>query len=198
MLQTLTIHVNIQLTAWSVVMQVENTCHSLEYAGFQTPQLTVFGKIGCQSECTLSQRQLPLMSELGESPGANHLPVFARDHFLYTTHSHIWREVCSWWGQIHSQKNSLLNRCQREFLEGRWRWRCVSLICPGWWNAWLQRDPPCWAEWCARPGQQLESHWAQLLVWCAQLDRDLAHSAHGFGQQVTSLVLWFGLDDWPD
>jgi len=33
-------------------MQVENTCHSLGRAGFQTPQLTVFGKmgkIGCQS-----------------------------------------------------------------------------------------------------------------------------------------------------
>jgi len=33
-------------------MQVENTCHSLGCAGFQTPQLTVFGKmgkIGCQS-----------------------------------------------------------------------------------------------------------------------------------------------------
>ena len=27
-------------------------------------------------------------------------------------------------------------------------------------------------------------------------DRDPAHSAHGFGQQVASLVLWFGLDDW--
>jgi len=33
-------------------MQVENTCHSLGRAGFQTPQLTVFskmGKLGCQS-----------------------------------------------------------------------------------------------------------------------------------------------------
>ena len=29
-----------------------------------------------------------------------------------------------------------------------------------------------------------------------QLDRDPAYSAHGFGQQVASLVLWFGLDDW--
>jgi len=29
-----------------------------------------------------------------------------------------------------------------------------------------------------------------------RLDRDPAHSAHGFGQQVASLVLWFGLDDW--
>jgi len=33
-------------------------------------------------------------------------------------------------------------------------------------------------------------------VWCARLDRDPAHSAHGFGQQVASLVLWFGLGDW--
>jgi len=35
-----------------VVMHVENSCHSLGRAGFQTPQLTVFGKmgkIGCQS-----------------------------------------------------------------------------------------------------------------------------------------------------
>jgi len=30
----------------------------------------------------------------------------------------------------------------------------------------------------------------------ARLDRDPAHSAHGFGQQVASLVLWFDLDDW--
>jgi len=33
-------------------MQVESTCHSVGCAGFQTPQLTVFGKvgkIGCQS-----------------------------------------------------------------------------------------------------------------------------------------------------
>jgi len=29
-----------------------------------------------------------------------------------------------------------------------------------------------------------------------RLDRDPAHSAHGFGQQVASLVLWFDLDDW--
>ena len=35
-----------------------------------------------------------------------------------------------------------------------------------------------------------------LLVWCARLDRDPAHSAHGFGQQVESLVLRFGVDDW--
>jgi len=35
-----------------------------------------------------------------------------------------------------------------------------------------------------------------ILVWCVRLDRDPAHSAHGFGQQVASLVLWFGLDDW--
>ena len=28
------------------------------------------------------------------------------------------------------------------------------------------------------------------------LSRDPAHSAHGFGQQVASLVLWFGSDDW--
>jgi len=32
------------------VMQVENICHSLGRAGFQTPQLTVFGKIGCLGE----------------------------------------------------------------------------------------------------------------------------------------------------
>jgi len=36
----------------------------------------------------------------------------------------------------------------------------------------------------------------RLLVGCARLDRDPAHSAHGFGQQVASLVLWFGFDDW--
>ena len=30
----------------------------------------------------------------------------------------------------------------------------------------------------------------------SRLDRDPAHPAHGFGQQVASLVLWFGLDDW--
>ena len=24
-----------------------------------------------------------------------------RDHFSYTMHSHVWCEVCSWWGQIH-------------------------------------------------------------------------------------------------
>ena len=33
-------------------------------------------------------------------------------------------------------------------------------------------------------------------VWCARLDRDPSHSAHGFGQQVAWLVLRFGLDDW--
>ena len=49
MLQTLAIYVNIHITAWPVVTQVENTCHSLGRAGFQTPQLAVFGKIGCQS-----------------------------------------------------------------------------------------------------------------------------------------------------
>jgi len=36
----------------------------------------------------------------------------------------------------------------------------------------------------------------RLLVWCGRHDRDPVHSAHGFGQQVASLVLWFGLDDW--
>ena len=37
----------------------------------------------------------------------------------------------------------------------------VSLSCPGWWNVWLQRDPPRWAEkGCAGPGRRLESHWA--------------------------------------
>jgi len=46
MLQTLTIHVNIQFKAWSVVLRVENTCHSLGRAGFQTQQLTVVGKMG--------------------------------------------------------------------------------------------------------------------------------------------------------
>jgi len=30
-------------------MQVENIWYSLGCAGFQTPQMTVFGKIGCQS-----------------------------------------------------------------------------------------------------------------------------------------------------
>ena len=35
-----------------------------------------------------------------------------------------------------------------------------------------------------------------ILIWCVRLDRDPAHSAHGFGQQVASLVFWFGLDDW--
>jgi len=28
-----------------------------------------------------------------------------------------------------------------------------------------------------------------------RLDRDPAHSAHGFGQQAASIVLWFGSDD---
>ena len=36
----------------------------------------------------------------------------------------------------------------------------------------------------------------RLLVGCARLYRDPAHSDHGFGQQVASLVLWFGFDDW--
>jgi len=39
-------------------MQVENTCHSLAGAGFQTPQLTIFGKvgkIGCQSAVNLGE-----------------------------------------------------------------------------------------------------------------------------------------------
>jgi len=36
-------------------MQVENTCHSLGRAGFQTPQLTVFGKIGSQSALHLGE-----------------------------------------------------------------------------------------------------------------------------------------------
>jgi len=42
-------------------MQVENTCHSLGHAGFQTPQLTVFGKMGkigcinCQSALYLGE-----------------------------------------------------------------------------------------------------------------------------------------------
>jgi len=48
---------------------------------------------------------------------------------------------------------------------------------------------------CAGSGRRLESHWTLLVVWCARLDRDPAHCAHGFGQQVASLVLWFGLDD---
>jgi len=39
------------------------------------------------------------------------------------------------------------------------RIRCVSLLCAGWWNAWLQRDPPRWAEGCAGPGRRLGSHW---------------------------------------
>ena len=45
-------------------------------------------------------------------------------------------------------------------------------------------------------GRRLESHWTRILVWCARLDRDPAHCAHGFGQQVASLVLRFGLDNW--
>ena len=39
-------------------MPVESTCHSLGRAGFQTPQLTVFGKmgkIGCQSALYLGE-----------------------------------------------------------------------------------------------------------------------------------------------
>jgi len=39
-------------------MHVENTCHSLGRAGFQTPQLTVFGKvgkIGCESALCLRE-----------------------------------------------------------------------------------------------------------------------------------------------
>ena len=36
-------------------MQVNNTCHSLGRAGFQTPQLIVFGKIGCQSALYLGE-----------------------------------------------------------------------------------------------------------------------------------------------
>jgi len=39
-------------------MQVENTCHSLGRAGFQTPQLTVSGKMGkidCQSALYLGE-----------------------------------------------------------------------------------------------------------------------------------------------
>ena len=39
-------------------MQVENICHSLGRAGFLTPQLTVFGKmgkIGCQSALYLEE-----------------------------------------------------------------------------------------------------------------------------------------------
>jgi len=36
-------------------MQVENNCHSLGCAGFQMPQLTVFGKIGCQSALYLRE-----------------------------------------------------------------------------------------------------------------------------------------------
>ena len=58
------------------------------------------------------------------------------------------------------------------------------------------RDTPRWAEGCAGPGRWLESHWTRPLVWCARLDRDPAHAAHGFGQKVASSVLWFGLDDW--
>ena len=58
------------------------------------------------------------------------------------------------------------------------------------------RDPPRRAEGCVGPGQWLESQLTQLLVWCVRLDRDPAHSAGRFGQQVASLVLWFGLDDW--
>jgi len=42
-------------------------------------------------------------------------------------------------------------------------------------------------------GPGLESHWTRLTGWRARLDRDPAHSAHGFGQQVASFV---GLDDW--
>ena len=39
--------------------------------------------------------------------------------------------------------------------------------------------------------------WVQLSTsWCARLDRDPARSALGFGQQVASLVLWFGLGGW--
>ena len=33
-------------------------------------------------------------------------------------------------------------------------------------------------------------------VWYARLNRDPAHSALGFGQQVASLVLWLDLNDW--
>jgi len=33
----------------------ENNCSSLGRAGFQTPQLTVFGKIGCQSALYLGE-----------------------------------------------------------------------------------------------------------------------------------------------
>jgi len=39
-------------------MQVENTCHSVGHAGFETPQLTVFGKmakIGCQTALYLGE-----------------------------------------------------------------------------------------------------------------------------------------------
>jgi len=45
-------------------------------------------------------------------------------------------------------------------------------------------------------GNHIASCLLLLLVWCARLDRDPAHSVHGFGRQVASLVLWFGVDDW--
>jgi len=54
-LQTLTIQVNIQFTMGPVVMQVENTCYSLGRVAFQTPQLTVFGKIRCQHALYLGE-----------------------------------------------------------------------------------------------------------------------------------------------
>ena len=56
MLQTLTIHVNIQFTALPVVMQVEKLVTVLDMLGFR--QLTVFGKmgkIGCQSALYLGE-----------------------------------------------------------------------------------------------------------------------------------------------
>jgi len=37
-----------------------------------------------------------------------------------------------------------------------------------------------------------------IIIHFSRIDRDPAHLAHGFGQQVASLVLWFGLDDWGD
>ena len=91
--------------------------------------------------------------------------------------------------------NGLHSRRQHGFLEGRWRRRCVCLLCPGWWNAWLQWDTPRCAEGCARPGRRLESHWTWLLVWCAQLDPKKTYSPPQTAAKLCALTL-FGPGQW--
>ena len=84
--------------------------------------------------------------------------------------------------------------------EGRWGRHCVSLLCPGWWNAWLPR--PSTLRWrLRRAGSTARKSLgpASCLVCVTRPGScSFCSRIRSVGGIISSLV-WLGwLGDWPD